>query len=574
MQFKNLYIVHYHFNKGGVSNVIERSVHAILRSKSMTFQSIQLVGGSKQRSIFQNADSKPSTKPTNSTKPTGTTDPTVKAIHAPMFAYQEHCEQVQRYHINRYPSKKLQEGQIRKDIAAFFETHHAEQNLWWVHNYHLGKNPLFTKELLRFIQKRNPHIILQIHDFPEQARYPQLKTLLRVVGKGLYTFNTKTRIAVINEYDKEILRKSGVKAFVIPNIVSKLQVKKKTGTDAAFKTYLHKEQKNLRLKDNSFFLFTYPVRCIRRKNVFESMLFAKLLESFSSVPCVLNITLPGESKFEKRYTARGQALAAKGFSRTAFSLGADPSCPFSFEAMCHASDMIVSSSVLEGFGYTYLESLLFKKPLLARSINQNKRIRTMLGLHWPSVWYQKLAIPRSIIEDLHHKHHAPSLSSLYQKKIDALKVFLSKEEQDAVRGIAEDKLKQKSIDFSLLPLETQEQIIKDYASHEKALLMANKGIVQQSYAVLLAQKALPRSPKSREKFREESREKTKVIFDLVEKAYGEEAFLRVFGTILHDFSRKSHQPATAAATAPSSTVSSIIRLHGTLENLRPLFDSL
>ena len=49
----------------------------------------------------------------------------------------------------------------------------GDNAVWWVHNYHLGKNPLFTEALLRLAaDPRGPRLVLQPHDFPEAGQIP------------------------------------------------------------------------------------------------------------------------------------------------------------------------------------------------------------------------------------------------------------------------------------------------------------------------------------------------------------------------------------------------------------------
>ncbi len=96
----------------------------------------------------------------------------------------------------------------------------AAKSIWWVHNFHLGKNPLFTEALLEIAENSAQRMILQIHDFPESGRYMSLLTLSRFLNRDfinrgftnrpLYPQVPNVHYAVLNQRDYDLLRNVGL----------------------------------------------------------------------------------------------------------------------------------------------------------------------------------------------------------------------------------------------------------------------------------------------------------------------------------------------------------------------------
>ena len=82
---------------------------------------------------------------------------------------------------------------------------------WWIHNYHLGKNPQFTQALLEILEEKpDQQILFHIHDFPECARYENLQRLNSTISLNPYPRGRNVRYALINGRDRRLLRESGM----------------------------------------------------------------------------------------------------------------------------------------------------------------------------------------------------------------------------------------------------------------------------------------------------------------------------------------------------------------------------
>ena len=83
--------------------------------------------------------------------------------------------------------------------------------VWWIHNHHLAKNTRFTGAVLLAAAAGQP-MILQIHDFPENARPANLARLMREVPTSPYPAGANVRYAVLNRRDHGALVAAGCPA--------------------------------------------------------------------------------------------------------------------------------------------------------------------------------------------------------------------------------------------------------------------------------------------------------------------------------------------------------------------------
>jgi hypothetical protein len=134
-------------------------------------------------------------------------------------------------------------------------------------------------------------------------------------------------------------------------------------------------------------LLLYPVRSIRRKNILEAALLCRLAGAD------LAVTLPGVSAAERGYSRRVERAFARGWAPGVFGAGprleAQGLRP---EDLFRASELVLSSSVQEGFGYLFLQSLVWGKPLLARDLDVLDGMRALFEGR-PAAFYREVRVP-------------------------------------------------------------------------------------------------------------------------------------------------------------------------------------
>jgi len=203
-----------------------------------------------------------------------------------------------------------------------------------VHNPTLAKNRNFLK-ILKALQNRKIKLFLQIHDFAED-------------GRPLSYFSDDEYVAdchygVINSRDYNILLKAGLK---------------KEGLHKIFNTIKPFNFKSTGVTTKECVL--YPIRAIRRKNIGEAI----LLSLFFNNNETLAITLPPNSPADIKSYAGWKIFTKEKKLNIVFEAGVT----HEFSELLMSSKFIITTSITEGFGFSFLEPWAAKKILWGRKL--------------------------------------------------------------------------------------------------------------------------------------------------------------------------------------------------------------
>jgi hypothetical protein len=361
----------------------------------------------------------------------------------------------------------------------------GENRVWWVHNHHLGKNPAFTMALAD-IARTHPQqrIIFHIHDFPESGRHTNLRLLERAGVGDLYPTGPGISFVTINSRDRDILADAGVHPVTyLPNPVT---VSAPAAPDKAEHASPRRAALRRRLVEAygvEFALFTpddqvfiYPVRAIRRKNVFEAALITMLQER----PTSLIVTLPGVSHQEKKYSAMVEHAFRDGTVPGLFGVGTSlEDHGITFPELLDSADAVISSSVQEGFGYQYITPLELGLPLIARRLDIMADVEPLFE-GYPHTWYTSLRVPGS----------TPSLSGPYQllrfryeERLDRLVGRLSQDVIDALYTDLDNLLSPEVMEYSYLLPHMQYVVLQDIRRNpgfRKEVADLNRDVLEQT----------------------------------------------------------------------------------------------
>ena len=351
--------------------------------------------------------------------------------------------------------------------------------VWWVHNYHLGKNPLLTEALLHIAALADgPRMILQPHDFPEAGRYDNLRALDRSITAPLYPCGPRVRYALINRRDLGLLKRAGLPEsclFLLENPVARPETAPR-----------HEDRRALRSRlspgsDPAHPTLLYPVRCIRRKNVLEAGLMLRLVDA----PLRLIVTLPGVSDAERAYSNLVEGAFRSGLIPGELSAGlrlAD----LGVDQMAAACDIVVCSSVQEGFGYLFVQALQWGLPLLARRLDTTPGSD---GLYdgYPAHFYTSFPCP---VEAAERK----ALQTRYGAKLKRLTKLAPADAVGKLNAELQRIFAFDAVDFSFLDPALQLRLLR--AAAEKSdfrseLKRRNQGLAVNLEA-LLAERPQPR----------------------------------------------------------------------------------
>ena len=292
-----------------------------------------------------------------------------------------------------------------------------------VHNPLLAKNKNYLK-ILKALQKRGISLFLQIHDFAEDGR------------PGSYfaeDYPADCHYGVVNSRDYRILLESGLKKQGLHQIFNTVSL-----TDIP------------PLSPAGAPSVVYPIRAIRRKNIGEAI----LLSLFFGDNETLVITLPPNSAADIDSYEDWKTFAARHQLRVEFDRGLQ----HPYESIVAPARYLLTTSITEGFGFSFLEPWLFGKWVWGRKLADICTDFEANGVYLDHM-YSALNVPVDWFE----------LEDFYQKWKRSINdaarrfdmVIDNKRIQNAFASLTADG----AIDFGLLDEKCQKQVLASLLTH-------------------------------------------------------------------------------------------------------------
>lgn len=243
--------------------------------------------------------------------------------HIPELTYSD------RYKVDVDP-----EHVAEKIYRAIHSKWHQGCDVVHVHNPTLAKNIHFLNILKALQGKNNQKLFLQIHDFAEDGRP-------HVYFHDAYPVDC--HYGVINSRDYNFLLKSGLKKQGVHKIFNTIKPLE-TVPDAV-------------MEKNSVL---YPVRAIRRKNIGEAILLTQFFRNEET----LNITQPPNSPMDIRCYSIWKQFVDECHLKVNFEVG----LRHEFKELVGSSKFLLTTSINEGFGFSFLEPWTAGKLLWGRRL--------------------------------------------------------------------------------------------------------------------------------------------------------------------------------------------------------------
>lgn len=450
-------VFHYHLLPGGVTDVIIHSIRAVIQHVPAV-QEVRLVTGRPENTatVLERIAGTVGL-PGDHEAPRAATlnDVPVAVDILPELGYTD-------------PREKENEAADRARTLerALLQRYGSDEALWWVHNYHLGKNPSFTRALCTIATLPGaPRMLLHVHDFPECARYENLAYLNRVAGPSPYPAGPAVHYAVINERDRQALTGAGIPETRVGLLLNPLPLEEslQAGDPGARGPMTDRDRVVARLADFAADqgyrfhpdgpLLLYPIRAIRRKNVLEIASIARLVPDANLI-----VTLPGVSEPEQPYSQLVEYAYDDRRVHGLFGIGLrEEEYALSFEEIAGAADLVVSSSVQEGFGLLFVNALRWRRPLIARRLDVLAGIDSLFS-GYPAHFYDAFSVPT----------RSPSVSSMkaylrmrYQERLAELDPVLPARAKEQLTQDVDELLTGESIDLSFLPAQMQVTLLGD-----------------------------------------------------------------------------------------------------------------
>lgn len=318
----------------------------------------------------------------------------------------------------------------------------APPDLWHIHNHSLGKNILFPQLIQQIANSLSP-LILQPHDFAEDNRARNYD-LIR--GQRLYPTAPQIHYAFVNSRDQSNLENTGLpveNSHLLPNIIAPPALSQEPQT-------------------NTKSLVLYPVRGIRRKNIGETVLLAALAPASTRFAISL---APSNPVWQDIYQT-WQDFAHTHRIPVQFSVvdQVSPSegSPTDFRSWLQESTHLLTTSISEGFGLTFLEPIALNKPLLGRDLPEITRDFRNQGIN-PGSLYQSIPASLHLLDqEALRKNFEQSLQQSYRHYRYTL-----------TAGELDDNWKLLTaggkIDFGVLPEAFQQELIERELTEPESL---------------------------------------------------------------------------------------------------------
>lgn len=342
-------IVHYHLRPGGVTRVIHTALSAL---RGTDCRVVVLSGSSPDHEVFL--------------------PPQVRFVAGLDYP-------------NSGTPRQSPEQLVAAMEANAREALGASPDIWHFHNHTLGKNTALSQAVYQ-MALHGQKLLLQIHDFPEDGRPDNYRTLIEDIGEGnpaflasrLYPRANHVHYAAINSRDRAFLCQAGLSeshVHLLPNAID-------LGPIKAMQTVSPKESERL---------FLYPTRALRRKNPGEFLFWSAVAGKGDRFATTLAPTSSADLSFYQQWVALARRLKLP----VTFEIGR--TSPLPFPSLLASATAIITTSVAEGFGLAFLEPWLVGCPLAGRDLPEitgdfKKHLIRLEGL------YDRLLIPSDWID--------------------------------------------------------------------------------------------------------------------------------------------------------------------------------
>ncbi|MBU4283845.1 MAG: glycosyltransferase [Nanoarchaeota archaeon] len=388
----NYYALHYHMKQSGTRTVIENILQSLETNPEIK---LNLIYSSKKGTFH------PESKK-------------IKVIDIPDVDYYD----------NIFKSKELlmkKANKLKENIKNNLEL--SNRCVLHCHNVNLFKNSYLAAALLllaKELEDKNFILLLQLHDFAEENRPDRLRLLVNCSGKKDRLFGSRIAYPIyknisymtINLRDKALLKKIGIPEnhiFLYPNSVdTELFLSKPHKTNKLIKRLENYAKENKYIFEKNRKILLCPTKILRRKNIIESIVILKLLNSIRNEWQLL-ITLEGNSqkdraygKLIKDYVRKKKLPATIGFGHKLIA-ARNTKDKNKMIDLFSISDAIITTSIQEGFGFTFLEAWVANKKVIGRRISYIFKELKANGLNMNHFYDKILINKKDFCEYSHHQ---------------------------------------------------------------------------------------------------------------------------------------------------------------------------
>ena len=420
----NVAIVHYHLNHGGVTQVIANQLRA--RSNAPAREDhvrIALLCGGQTQGWPRDIGSH------------------LSAVNVIMGVAPR-----LRYDPDPVDESGQLASQLRQQLSAF--EFRPDKTILHVHNHSLGKNASLPGALC-LLADDGYALLLQIHDFAEDYR-PRITAFWPTRGAAVIppqSFTLRLSMSTTQCSIDGIMRCSrGRGCRRTTCIIFPIHLRPM----AVFRIETVPVNTCARVLAFPRTSDSCSMRCaIRRKNIGEALLWSVL-----GGPAVhVGVTLAPQNVAAQRYYRRWKRVARELRLQVHFEIGGTNGLPL--DENLASADLVLTTSVTEGFGMAFLESWVAERALVGRDLPEITADFAAAGLQLEHL-YDKLRVPIDLIgqaafRDMLQTSYCAMLASYRRPAAD---------EQELARMTAERR-QGDTVDFADLDEHFQEKVLRE-----------------------------------------------------------------------------------------------------------------
>jgi len=355
-------IVHSHYRPGGVRRVIELALPGLTAALRPRVSEIVLAGGEA-----------PDAGWLAGVRVTAGAVPVIAAID-PALGY--------------VSEQRLKPALAARRIRAAFERILDGMTpggaLVWAHNLGLGRNLLLAQALPVLCAAHGVPLVLHQHDWwfdNRWARWPEMRQsgfrTLAAVADAILPAPAGVRHATINQADAAMLGKFfGRSAGWLPNPAAP------TGRPAVAQVRRARRWLRSTLGDDGP-VWIVPCRLLRRKNLAEALLLTRWLRPEAWLVTTGQVSSADERDYA---TALDGAARRHGWRLRLSVLGGGETDKPAVNALVAASEVVLLTSLQEGFGLPNLEAAAAGRPLIARTLPNIAPDLARFGFRFPQAY--------------------------------------------------------------------------------------------------------------------------------------------------------------------------------------------
>ncbi len=298
-----------------------------------------------------------------------------------------------------------------ENLLSEIEKVSSDSDILIIENPVVGILPKATLAFKNFAESTNKKIIYRIHDLIDDRQH-LLEEFKKVFPntEDIYPKSDNVCFITPNSFDKERLIAKGLKkVHVLPNSIIESDLY--SSEENALR--LRKKFEDAGIVRPGEKIISYPVRVLRRKNIEEAILITKLINNFGG-NYRLVVTLPHEDAYQEEIEALAQEHNVQcSIGKAHRFLDYDKTEKFTTADLFSISDLVISTSIGEGFGFAFIEPWVAGIPLIGRNIPETTKD------------FEEAGIDLSPLYDNYVLHN----SKIPEERMQKVKNFLSNEKE-------------------------------------------------------------------------------------------------------------------------------------------------